>query len=117
MKKDPYVYLLHILESIGHIERSIANRSGEEFLKNTELQDAIIRRIQIIGEAAKLVPEDFKKVNGDIPWKKMAGMRDKVVHDYFEVDLELVWQVVTRELPALQILVKDLLAKRPDGNV
>jgi len=89
MKKDPKIFLDHILECIKLIEDYIKGKTKEEFLKSTELQDMTIRRIEIIGEAIRNLPEDIKKTYADIPWKKIIGMRDKLSHGYFGVDIEL----------------------------
>ena len=87
MKKDPLIFLEHILESIKDIEEYVRGTTREEFMNSKKTQDAVIRRIEIIGEAAKNVPEDIKKHHPDIPWKRMSGMRDILIHGYFGVDL------------------------------
>jgi len=81
-----------VLECIELIEKYTGGKSKEEFLKSIQLQDAVIRRIEIIGEAVKNIPEGIKKSYQDIPWKKIAGMRDILIHEYFGVDLELTWE-------------------------
>lgn len=102
MKKDPKVFLEHIIESIQLIEEYAKPLTVEEFQKNKAMQDAIIRRLEIIGEAVKNVPTSFKAHHPNIPWKQMAGMRDILIHEYFDVDLLLIWSVVQRELPAIK---------------
>jgi uncharacterized protein with HEPN domain len=92
------VYVKHIKEAIGKIFDYVANVNYEKFEKDSILQDAVIRQLQIIGEAARRIsPESTQKFNS-VPWKEVVGMRHKLVHDYFGVDLEQVWQAVTIDL-------------------
>ena len=109
MKKDPKVFLYHILESITEIERYTGDVSEDEFSKSTKIQDAVVRRLEIIGEAAKKIPNDIKKQYSDIPWRKITGSRDVLIHDYFNVDLESVWDTVTKDIPKLKRDVKRIL--------
>ena len=102
MKKDPKVFLAHILDSIHLIEEYSKNLTQAKFHKNRPLQDAIIRRLEIIGEAVKNLPNPFKTKYPDIPWKQIAGMRDILIHEYFDVDLALTWKVVKQELPLIK---------------
>lgn len=102
MRKDPEVFLAHILESIDLIEGYSAGKTREEFVESHQLQDAIIRRIEIIGEAVKNLPEDFKRNHPEIAWQKVAGMRDVLIHQYFGVDLALTWDVIQSDIPDLK---------------
>jgi len=111
MKKDPKIFLQHILDSIAEIERNIKNISEEKFSQSTPIQDAVIRRLEIIGEAAKNIPENIRKKYNFIPWKKIAGSRDVLIHQYFEVDLEAVWDAATKDLPQLKQDIKAVLEK------
>lgn len=107
MKKDPQVFIDHILECIGLIEGYLRDKTVDDFLGSTQLQDAVIRRIEIIGEATKKLPLDFKEKHPDIPWKEMAGMRDIIVHEYFGVDIKLTWRVATEDIKGLKVRLEE----------
>jgi uncharacterized protein with HEPN domain len=102
VKKDAETFIEHILECIALIEEYSENKEVDDFLDSVQLQDAIIRRIEIIGEAVKNVPDAIKAEHPEIPWKKIAGMRDILIHEYFGIDLELAWEVITSDLPDLK---------------
>lgn len=109
MKKDPKVFIGHIIESIELIEQYAKDLTIQTFQTNVAMQDAIIRRLEIIGEAVKNIPLTFRTKHSNIPWKQMAGMRDVLTHEYFDVDLSLTWAVVKHELPALKAKIQELL--------
>lgn len=111
MRKDPQVFLKHILESIEWIEKETKNLSKDKFinLANVPIQDAVIRRLEIIGEAVKNLPADFKRKYPDTPWQKIAGLRDKLIHGYFGIDLELVWEIVQKNLPSFKEQIEKIL--------
>ncbi len=107
--KDDRIYLLHIRDAIRHIiEYTAAGQAG--FLADRKTQDAVVRNLEIIGEASKRVSVTLKDANSDVAWKAIAGMRDKLIHDYFGVNAQLVWDVVERELPRLYQKVESLLS-------
>jgi len=112
MKKNINIFLEHILESILLIEEYIKDKNESEFIKSKQLQDSVIKRIEIIGEAIKNIPNDFKENYNKIPWKQIIGMRDILIHQYFGVDLNLTWEVIEKDLPELKkqikIIKKDL---------
>ena len=102
MTKDPRVYLEHILQSIELIESYVQGHTLEEFLESVALQDQVIRRIEIIGEAARNLPEELTAKYPDVPWQRIVAMRNILIHVYFGVDLELAWQAATHEVRTLK---------------
>ena len=83
--------------------------SKKDFLENVPMQDAVVRRIEIIGEAIRNLPPELKKENSNVSWKDIMDMRNKIIHEYFGVDLELVWEVVKKDVPFLKEQVKRIL--------
>jgi uncharacterized protein with HEPN domain len=108
MTRDPRVYLAHILECADRIERYLG-QDREAFLRDTMVQDAVIRNFEVIGEAAKRMPEQFRTMHAGIPWRLMAGFRDVLIHDYEGVDLERVWRIAQEDLPAVKTAIARIL--------
>jgi len=107
MKTD-LVYLRHIMDSIAKIE-SYATVRKEEFLTVCHWQDAIIRNLEVIGEATKRLGKPLKGQYPEVPWRNVAGLRDVLIHDYMGVDLESVWNVVENDLPSLKLQIQVIL--------
>ncbi|MGC9367660.1 MAG: DUF86 domain-containing protein [bacterium] len=101
-KRETKVVLLDIIESIIRIQNYTEKLSYDDFMKDSMKQDAVIRNFEIIGEAVKILPEDFKNKHSEIDWKKISGMRDRLIHFYFGVNLEIVWQTIIDKLPELK---------------
>lgn len=109
MNRDPRIRLSDILQSIEQIAAYTADVSREQFLEDRMIQDAVTRRLEVIGEAVKGLSESERTRHPEIPWSSIAGTRDKLIHDYFRVDQELVWEMVQEHLPALRNAVTQLL--------
>ena len=109
--KNYKIFLSDILESIERIEEYTKNRSKEDFADDYEKQDAIIRRLEIVGEATKNIPQYIKKVYPEIPWRQMSGMRDVLVHDYSGVKMERVWDTAKKDIPKLKKQIAEILEK------
>ncbi len=111
MKKDNTIYIRHILESIKDMENSVKNISKENFGMEKDVRDANIRRLEVIGEATKNISDDFKKKYPKIEWKKIAGARDILIHAYFSVDIDLIWDIIKKDLPKLKEEIEKILEK------
>lgn len=109
MKKDPKILLLDVLDSIESIEKYTENIAKNKFFDTPQIQDAVVRRIEVIGEAVKGLPISFRNKHSDVPWKKIAGTRDTLIHDYSGVDIDLVWEIVEKSIPILKNQISELL--------
>lgn len=107
-KRGNTEFLADIKEAITRIEEYTYKTGFDHFLKDSKTQDAVIRNLQIIGEAVKNITADFKKKHGDIEWKKMAGLRDKIIHHYFGINWDIVWDTVQNKLPELLVKIKNI---------
>lgn len=101
MTRGDALYLGHIIDAIQWIQ-TLAEPGKAHFLKDRKTRDAILRNLEVIGEAVRSLSPELKEANPDIPWKAIAGMRDRLIHGYFSVDLELVWQTVDVDLAPLK---------------
>lgn len=109
--KDSRLYLEHILEAIILIEQYSEGLDFKKFSQDRMIQDSIIRRLEIIGEASNRVPPETKDRLSEVPWKKMLGMRNIIVHDYMGVDLDKVWEVVDKDITPLKKQIQEALNK------
>ncbi len=109
MEKTPVIYLHHILDCISRINAYVEGIDEESFLKNMLIQDAVIRNFEVIGEAVKKLDKDFRYNYPHIPWKNIAGMRDKLIHDYIGVDVWAVWGVVEEIIPDFEKQIKEIV--------
>jgi uncharacterized protein with HEPN domain len=110
MNRD-YVYLQHILDATAKIE-AYSTVGYERFGIESHWQDAVIRQLEIIGEATKHLSEEFRSAHPDIPWRRIAGLRDVLIHDYMGVDLSAVWEITQSQIPELRLQVSAILANR-----
>ena len=106
--KDNSRFLSHIIKSIELINQYSSDMSKNDFYMEQEKQDAIIRRLEIIGEAAKNLPQNFRKNYSNVPWKEMAGMRDILAHRYFGIDLEIAWETIQKKLPEVEPKIRKI---------
>jgi uncharacterized protein with HEPN domain len=110
--KDASVYLKHVQDAIVRIE-SYTGQGRKAFFDNTMIQDAVIRNLEVIGEAVKQLPADLRQRYPHIPWRSITALRNVLVHEYFGVDLEIVWRVVQKRLPTLKHHVGVMLRRKP----
>jgi uncharacterized protein with HEPN domain len=108
MIRDDLAYIEQILDCIRKINDFSTGLSLKEFKTNEMVQDAIIRNIEIIGEASKKISKDTKQTYYEIPWKEISGMRDKLIHDYLGVDVEVVWKTIKEDIPTLDRLIHNI---------
>jgi uncharacterized protein with HEPN domain len=109
MKRDDTVYLHHILDAIESIEEYTKGMSENEFLSDSMAHDAVVRQIEIIGEAARNVSDQFQNKYPKLPWAKMIGIRNKIIHEYFNVNFAIVWDTIKDDLPLLKKSIKKIL--------
>ncbi len=112
--KDERVYLLHAIDAIDAVQRYTTD-GRDAFFDDAKTQDAVIRNIEILGQAVKGISDATRALEPAVPWRQIAGMRDKLIHDYFGVDLSLVWDVVERELPILRPQLERLSVRLAAG--
>ncbi|MBI2647167.1 DUF86 domain-containing protein [Candidatus Woesearchaeota archaeon] len=101
-KHESFPYLEHMIDAAKDIESFTKGLTKSQFLKNKLRQSAVIRQLEIIGEASKNLPENFREKYNEVEWKRIAGTRDKIIHHYFGIDLNTVWDIVKKDLPDLK---------------
>jgi len=107
--KDAAIYLRHIRDAIARIEKYTA-QGRKAFFEDSMVQDAVIRNLEVIGEAVRSLPPELKRRHPEIPWRSITALRNVLIHEYFGVDLEIVWRVVQRRIPTLKRHVEAMLA-------
>lgn len=112
--RDSKIYLRDIFNAMISIESFVENMNFDQFMEDDKTSSAVIRKLEIIGEAAKNVPQSITQKYPTVPWKEMAGMRDKLIHFYFGVNLKLVWQTVKHRIPQVKPTIKQLLDELHD---
>jgi uncharacterized protein with HEPN domain len=110
MKRDYRVYLRDILQAFRNARQFLEGLSYKEFIDDRKTISAVVRELEIAGEAAKQIPVPVRKKYPQIPWSDMAGMRDKLIHFYFGVDMEIVWETVKVRIPEIEPLIEDVLS-------
>lgn len=110
MSRDYKVYLQDILEAISKIRQFTAGLDLSAFSQDAKTLDAVVRNLEIIGEAVKHLPDDVRTRSSEVDWKKIAGLRDILIHEYFGVNIEVIWNIVQQKLPGLEKAARDLLA-------
>jgi uncharacterized protein with HEPN domain len=108
-KRELGDYIQDIFEALGEVRDFTAGLQYEDFVKDKKTINAVVRSLEVIGEATKKIPVNLRLIYPEIPWKRMAGMRDKLIHEYFGIDLEIVWEVINSELPPIEPLIKKVL--------
>lgn len=109
MSKEPIDYLKHIADECVYIISVIGDLTKDDFLNDETLKRAIVRSLEVIGEATKKIPADFKVKWSSIKWKNMAGMRDRLIHDYIGINYSIVWDVAKNKIPELNTQIQDIL--------
>ncbi len=105
------IYLGDILDAIERIESYTAGVKKSAFMKNFMMQDAVMRQIEIVGEAANSISDEFQEKHPEFPWLQMRGIRNKIIHDYRGINLHIIWDTVTDNIPSLKKQIKDILGK------
>ena len=116
MKRGLRLFIEDILESIKLIEKYLGDISKENFDNNQKLKDSVVRRLEIIGEAVKNIPDSFRKKYPEVPWRKIAGLRDIITHTYFNIDLDITWDIIKKDLPDLKEKISKIKSELEDED-
>ena len=107
-KRDWRLFINDILECIERIEKYVSGLSYDDFIKDDKTKDAVVRNLEIIGEAANQIPMDIRERYKDIPWAQIVGLRHRLIHGYFVIDYDIVWNIISKEIPDLKIKIKEI---------
>ena len=107
-KRDPDLLVEDMLEALRKIERYTAGIDHSTFLQDDKTIDAVVRNLEVLGEASRQVPDAFTARHPEVPWRKITGLRNRIVHDYFGLDLEIIWQIIWQDLPPLKAQLEKL---------
>lgn len=116
MKRDYKLFIRDVLECINKIEEFVGGMNFEEFVKDDKTSSAVIRKLEIIGEATKNIPRDVRQRYKTLPWSDMARIRDKIIHFYFGVDYDIVWKVIKERLPEIKLKIMQILNEMEEGG-
>jgi len=108
-KRNELLYFLDVLDACNKIKDFIDKMSYDEFVKDEKTQYAVIRAFEIIGEASKKINQELKSIYSELPWREMSGMRDKLIHDYFGINTEVIWKTATEDIPSLKTQINEII--------
>jgi len=111
MKRDYQLFIKDIIAAMESIEGFVEGMSFEELMQDDKTASAVIRKFEIVGEATKRLSDELKEEHPEIPWKRMAGMRDRLIHAYFGVDYKLVWEAIKAEVPSMKLKLQEVLTE------
>ena len=108
-KRNNNVYLAHILDAINQIESYTVHLSYSQFLETPLVQDGVIRQLEIIGEASRNLSDEFRAKHSDLPWQQIIGLRNRLIHAYFDVNLGIIWDIIQNDIPSLKGKISGLI--------
>jgi uncharacterized protein with HEPN domain len=107
-KRDAELLVEDMLDALRKIDSYTAGMDHSAFLQDEKTVDAVVRNLEVLGEAARQIPDEFAAGHPDVPWRKITGLRNRIVHDYFGLDLEIIWQIVRNDLPSLRATLEKI---------